>query len=143
MSVQQDVAVAKLTTTEAAVLSLLAIEGEHSAYDLVKLVERAIAHVWAPARSGLYAVLPRLVAAGLASSRPRARRGRREVQLYSISADGRRALEAWLRTVEAGARESFFLKLFVGKLTEPEILLEHVAQFCADTAEHLAVLRAI
>ena len=143
MPVRQDVAVARLTTTEAAVLALLAIEGEHSAYELVKLVEQAIAHVWSPARSGLYAVLPRLVADGLASSSARARRGRREAQLYAISAAGRHALEAWLRTVEPGARDSFFLKLFVGKLGEPETLLEHVAQFRADTAERLAVLRAI
>ena len=42
-------------------LALLAIEGERSGYDLLKLVERNIAHVWAPARTQLYAVLPRLV----------------------------------------------------------------------------------
>ncbi len=41
-------------------LALLAIEGERSGYDLLKLVQQAIAHVWSPARSGLYAVLPRL-----------------------------------------------------------------------------------
>ena len=57
MVAKQDVSVARLTTTEAAVLALLAIEGARSAYDLVKLVEQAIAHVWSPARSGLYAVL--------------------------------------------------------------------------------------
>jgi DNA-binding PadR family transcriptional regulator len=49
-----------LTTTEAAVLALLAIQGERSAYDLDKLVERNIAHLWRPARTQLYAVLPRL-----------------------------------------------------------------------------------
>ena len=43
----------QLTTTEAAVLALLAIEGERSAYDLTKLVTQAIAHIWSPARSGL------------------------------------------------------------------------------------------
>jgi len=139
---QQRTAVAELTTTEAAVLALLAIEGERSAYDLVQLVEKAIAHVWSPARSGLYAVLPRLVRHGLASSRSR-RRGRQDAQLYSISPAGRRALDTWLRTVEPGARETFFLKLFVGALTDPETLLDHVAQFRADTAERLAVFRAI
>lgn len=53
-------AVAELTTTEAAVLALLMIEGEHAGYDLLKLVTKSIAHVSLPARSGLYAVLPRL-----------------------------------------------------------------------------------
>ncbi len=143
MPVKPEAAVATLTTTEAAVLALLAIEGERSAYELVKLVEKAIAHVWSPARSGLYAILPRLVRDGLASSRPLARAGRPEKQVYSVSADGRRALDAWLGTVEPGARDSFFLKLFVGGLGDPETLLEQVAQFRADTEERLAVLRAI
>jgi DNA-binding PadR family transcriptional regulator len=40
-----------------------------SGYNLAKLVAKAIGHVWSPARSQLYAVLPRLVADGLARSR--------------------------------------------------------------------------
>ena len=126
--------VQSLTTTEAAVLALLAIEGERSAYDLAKAVERAIGHIWSPARSGLFATMPRLAKEGLAE-----RRGKR----YRISRRGRAALDAWLETVEPGARETFFLKLFVGGLTTPEVLLEHVHQFIADTQERLDVLREI
>ena len=58
-----------LTTTEAAVLSLLAFEGENSGYDLLKYVQKAIGYVWAPARSQLYSLLPRLVKDGYARSR--------------------------------------------------------------------------
>jgi DNA-binding PadR family transcriptional regulator len=123
-----------LTTTEAAVLALLAIEGEQSAYALTKAVEQAIGHVWSPAKSGLYATLPRLAKDGLAGRRGRA---------YRISRDGRAALDDWLGTVEAGARETFFLKLFVGGLTTPDVLLEHVEQFAADTEERLDRYRAI
>ena len=123
MPVRAEPAVARLTTTEAAVLALLAIEGERSAYDLVKLVEKAIAHIWSPARSGLYAVLPRLVRDGLAQRRvlASAGSGRPDKQLYRISREGRRSLDAWLQEVEPGARDPFFLKLFVGKLSTPEI----------------------
>ena len=128
------VATLQLTTTEAAVLALLAIEGEHSAYDLTKLVERAIGHIWSPAKSGLYATLPRLAKDGLAE-----RRGR----LYRISKDGRAALDGWLETVEPGARETFFLKLFVGGLTTHDVLLDHVEQFLADTEERLERLHAV
>jgi DNA-binding PadR family transcriptional regulator len=123
-----------LTTTEAAVLALLAIEGERSAYDLTKAVERAIGHIWSPAKSGLYATLPRLAKDVLAI-----KRGRR----YRISAAGSAALDDWLTTIEPGARETFFLKLFVGGLTTPEVLEGHVEQFAADTEERLAVLRSI
>jgi DNA-binding PadR family transcriptional regulator len=141
--VRTTAATEQLTTTEAAVLALLAIEGERSAYDLTKLVAQAIAHVWSPARSGLYAVLPRLVKDGLAQRRVVSQSPRPDKQLYRVTPAGRRALDGWLETVEPGARESFFLKLFVGGLTEPDVLLAHVAQFCADTEERLEQYRAI
>lgn len=124
-------------------LALLAIEGERSGYDLLKLVQQAIGHVWSPARSGLYAVLPRLVRNGLATSRTVEQSDRPDKQLYQLSSRGREALDSWLGTVEPGARETFFLKLFVGKLTSADVLLEHVAQFVTDTEQRLATLRAI
>jgi DNA-binding PadR family transcriptional regulator len=127
-------ALATLTTTEAAVLAVLAIEGERSAYELTKAVEQAVGHIWSPARSGLYATLPRLARDGLAQKRGR---------LYRISKDGRAALDDWLETVEPGARETFFLKLFVGGLTTHDVLLDHVDQFLADTEERLGRLHAI
>jgi DNA-binding PadR family transcriptional regulator len=128
------VATQTLTTTEAAVLALLAIEGERTPYELTKAVEQAIGHVWSPAKSGLYATLPRLAKGGLA-----ARRGR----LYRISKEGRATLDDWLRTIEPGARETFLLKLFVGGLTTPDVLLEHVEQFVGDTEARLEAFYAI
>ena len=133
----------QLTTTEGAVLALLAIEGERSGYDLLKLVQQAIGHVWSPARSGLYAVLPRLVRDGLASSRTVEQSARPDKQLYRLTKHGRASLQAWVESVEPGARETFFLKLFVGKLTTVDVLLEHVEQFVADTEERLERYRAI
>ena len=99
--------------------------------------------MWSPAKSGLYAVLPRLVADGLAARKKQAQSSRPDKQLYRITASGRAALDAWLAHVEPGARETFFLKLFVGGLTTPEVLLEHVAQFSADVEGRLERLRAI
>jgi PadR family transcriptional regulator AphA len=57
-----------LTTTEAVALGVLA-EGERSGYDLLKRVEASVGHIWSPAKSQLYAILPRLVDAGLARRR--------------------------------------------------------------------------
>jgi DNA-binding PadR family transcriptional regulator len=128
------VATDTLTTTEAAVLAVLAIEGERTPYDLTKAVEQAIGHIWAPAKSGLYATLPRLAKRGLV-----ARRGR----LYRITNGGRGALDDWLRTVEPGARDTFFLKLFVGGLTTPDVLLDHLEQFTADTKDRLDGFHAV
>src|SRR5256885_1330379 len=103
----------------------------------MKAVTEAIGHIWSPARSGLYAALPRLVKQGLRESRAGAEPTRPDKQMYRVTRDGRRALDAWLETVEPGARETFFLKLFVGGLTTPEVLIDHVEQFVADTQARL------
>jgi DNA-binding PadR family transcriptional regulator len=132
-----------LTTTEAAVLALLAIEGERSGYDLLKLVGKAIGYVWAPARSQLYSVLPRLARAGLVEARHVRQKQRPDKQLYRITHAGRDALAAWHEAVEPGASEAFFLKLFVGGLTSRDVLVQHVEQFKRDAEERLAELRAV
>jgi PadR family transcriptional regulator AphA len=134
---------ATLTTTEAAVLALLAVEGERSGYDLLKLVAKAIGYIWAPARSQLYAVLPRLVKRGLASSRAVAQDQRPDKRLHRITDDGRAALTTWHETVEPGSVDAFLLKLFVGGLTTQEVLIAHVEQFRADVAERLEELRHV
>jgi DNA-binding PadR family transcriptional regulator len=133
-----------LTTTEAAVLALLAIEGERSGYDLHKLVSRSIAHVWAPAKSRLYAVLPRLAAEGLATSRSVRQIDRPDKEVYRLTTAGREAVEAWLGTVETGADETVvYLKIFLGGLTTHEVLRAHLVQFRSDQRERLRDLERI
>jgi DNA-binding PadR family transcriptional regulator len=134
---------ATLTTTEAAVLALLEMEGERSGYDLLKIVGKAIGYIWAPAKSQLYALLPRLVAAGLADRREVVQSGRPSKQLYRITELGSASLRAWLETVEPGATDTFYLRLFVGGLVSREALVAHVEQFRRDTEERLAELRRI
>ena len=95
------------------------------------------------AKSGARLADPRLVKLGLAQSRSVTQSSRPDKHLYRISRDGRRALDAWLETVEPGARDTFFLKLFVGGLTTPDVLLDHLDQFMADTQDRLEGLFAI
>jgi DNA-binding PadR family transcriptional regulator len=118
--------VSTLTTTEAAVLALLALEGERSGYDLTRRVARAIGHVWAPARSQLYAVLPRLAGAGLVSARAVREGGRPEKQLYALAPPGREALAAWL-AAEPESIDTCLLRLFVGGLAGHDVLVRHLA----------------
>jgi PadR family transcriptional regulator AphA len=143
MPTRTEPATRTLTTTEAAVLALLAIEGERSGYDLLKLVGKAIAYVWAPARSQLYTVLPRLARDGLAEVRHVPQQQRPDKQLYRISDAGRQALEAWHETVEPGAPEQILLKLFVGGLTSRAVLVAQVEEFRREAEMRLAELRAI
>jgi DNA-binding PadR family transcriptional regulator len=132
-----------LTTTEAAVLALLAIEGEQSGYDLLKQASSAIGNVWAPARSQLYNLLPRLVRDGLAESRRVIQERRPDKQLYRISADGRRVLDEWLETVEPGQGDAFRLRLFVGGLSSRDVLVRQVEQYRRDAEQRLAHYREI
>jgi DNA-binding PadR family transcriptional regulator len=125
------------------VLALLAIEGERSGYDLLAIVRRSIGHVWAPAKTQLYAVLPRLVGDGLAEQRHVAQQRRPDKQLYRITRAGRDALRAWLDDTGDDSGDAFYLRLFVGGLSDPERLVEHVEAFRARTEEQLALYRRI
>jgi DNA-binding PadR family transcriptional regulator len=77
-----------LSRSEAAVLALLALEGERSGYDLLRDGRRGVGFAVAPAKSGLYALLPRLVRDGLASGRTVAQAGRPDKELYAVTAAG-------------------------------------------------------
>src|SRR5262245_31094090 len=104
--------ITSLTTTEAAVLALLAIEGERSRYDLMKSVTKAIGYMWAPAKTQLYALLPRLADRGLATSRTVREGARPEKTLFRITDAGRAELDEWL-AAEPESTETFYLRLLV------------------------------
>ena len=81
----------RLTLTEGAVLALLVIEGEKSGYDLLKQMGKSIGHVWTPAKTQLYNVLPKLVRDGFASQRAVRQERRPDTVLYAVTAFRRRA----------------------------------------------------
>jgi PadR family transcriptional regulator AphA len=132
-----------LTLTEAAVLALLAMEGERSGYDLLKQVRKAIGYIWSPAKTQLYTMLPRLVRSGFASSRTVRQSDRPDKQLYRITAAGERALQAWFEAIEPGARDASYLKLFVGGLTSRDVVIRQVEHLRRELEERLVELRAI
>ena len=134
---------ATLTTTEAAVLVLLEQSGEASGYDLLRQAQSGVGHVWAPARSRLYTLLPRLVERGLAERRRVAQPTRPDKQIYRATAAGREALGAWLARAEPGSEDAFYLRVFAGGLLPAGTLAAHVRQFRADAEERLAVLHAV
>jgi PadR family transcriptional regulator AphA len=121
---------ATLTTTEAAVLGLLRW-GEMSGYDLRKKIERSVGYFWAPAKTQIYTVLPRLVETGLATRRRVVQSDRPDKQLYRITKHGRRALSDWLDRgpVEpVPEKNPILLKLFFGVSADPDALIEQVAE---------------
>jgi PadR family transcriptional regulator, regulatory protein AphA len=89
-----------LTTTSYAVLALLALR-PWTTYQLAQQMERSLGWIWPRAVSRLYEEPKKLVAAGLATSRPAATGGRRST-IYRITRQGRQALAAWLAEPGAG-----------------------------------------
>jgi DNA-binding PadR family transcriptional regulator len=131
-----------LTLTEAAVLALLAVRDDQSGYELSKHAARSVGHVWAPARSHLYAVLGRLADDGLARVRHVAQSGRPDKQLYTITPAGREAQNAWL-AADTTDDDSFHLKVFYGGLMPRDRLIEHVEAYRDRIHERLEVYDAI
>jgi DNA-binding PadR family transcriptional regulator len=115
----------ELTTTEAVVLGLLT-EGERSGYDLLKRAEASVGYMWTPAKSHLYAVLPRLVDAGLAKRRDVAQQGRPDKQLYRVTPAGRAAARRWVEAAPAKSWDELLLKVFFARLGSRTALLRHL-----------------
>ena len=117
----------ELTTTEGVVLGLLA-EGERSGYDLLKRAEASVAHMWLPAKSQLYAVLPRLVDARLVRRRTVRQSGRPDKHVYRLTAPGRRSVEAWLERAPPRTWDELLLKVFFARLGSRDALLRQLEE---------------
>ena len=120
--------------------------GEQSGYDLKKRADSSVGYFWAPAKSRIYAILPRLVDAGLVRRRDVRQQGRPDKQLYRLTAEGRRALASWIADhplTPGGDTNLLLLKLFFGNLVGPEPLLEEVRAHRREVERFRAELQAI
>ena len=118
----------ELTATEYAVLGLLSW-GEQSGYDLRKAAERSVGYFWTPAKSRIYATLPRLVDAGLVRRRDVAQSGRPDKQLYRLTPRGEAALRRWIAESPLEpetSRNTLLVKVFFGDLAGPNAVLAQI-----------------
>jgi DNA-binding PadR family transcriptional regulator len=113
------------------VLGLLACSGERSGYDLQQIARGSVGYFWAPARSQIYAVLPRLVTSGLAEPLDLVQGRGPAKRRYRITEAGREALERWLEDGPIGPepdRNLLLLKVFFGDFMRPERLREQIRE---------------
>jgi PadR family transcriptional regulator, regulatory protein AphA len=129
--------VAALTSTSYAVLALLALQ-PWTTYQLAKQMERSLGWIWPRAVSRLYEEPKKLVAAGLADSRPEAT-GRRPSTVYSITPAGREALAAWLAEPGAGPllECEALVKIAYADLDSRDGLLANLTALIEDTTAKL------
>jgi PadR family transcriptional regulator, regulatory protein AphA len=101
-----------LTTTSYAVLGLLSIK-PWSSYELTQQMDRSLGRIWPRAVSKLYEEPKKLLDHGLACASIE-HNGRRSRTVYTITAQGRRALATWLQQPGEGPVIEFeqLLKVF-------------------------------
>ena len=133
----------ELTTTSYAILGLLAIR-PWSTYELAKQMRRNFHFFWPRAESNLYAEPKRLVSGGWAQAKSAAN-GQRRRTVYSITAQGRRALEQWLRDPAAPARFEAepIVKFAFATNSTKEHMVANLRRFRGDAETRQKQLRAI
>ncbi len=102
----------RLSPTSMVVLGLLARLGPLTSYEMKQMVALSVGQFWTFPHSQLYAEPQRLVAAGLVEVE--VEQGGRQRRTYSITDEGRGALEAWIR--EGSDRPTEFRDLGLLKL---------------------------
>ena len=133
----------ELTTTSYAMLGLLAIR-PWSTYELAQQMRRNLHFFWSRAESNLYAEPKRLVSGGWAQAHSRPV-GQRRRTVYSITAQGRRALALWLGQPSAPLRLEAepLVKFAFADNSSKEHVLENLRRFRDDAETRQRELRAI
>lgn len=134
-----------LTPTSYVVLGLLDAFGPSTSYDLERAVAGSIGAFWSFPRSQLYSEPARLAGAGLVAEQ-REQAGRRR-RTWTLTADGRRALQDWLALAaeqSAEIRDLGLLKLFFGgAAAAPEHVLASARAQAAGHRRQLAVFEQL
>jgi DNA-binding PadR family transcriptional regulator len=120
-----------------AVLGLLT-ERPASGYDLLKLFDTSLAHVWPATQSQIYTELTKLAGAGLIAVTNEGPRGRKD---YTITDEGLDELRRWLTETEPqpNARSETMLRVFfLGVLSRDEACayLAHVHDLSTGVVEN-------
>jgi PadR family transcriptional regulator, regulatory protein AphA len=133
----------ELTTTSYAILGLLALQ-PWSTYELAKQMRRNFHFFWPRAESNLYAEPKRLVSGGWARAKSGAN-GQRRRTVYSITSQGRRALEQWLTEPAMPARFEAepIVKFAFAPNSTKEHMVANLRRFRADAETRQTQLRAI
>jgi PadR family transcriptional regulator AphA len=133
----------QLTTTSYAILCLLAIR-PWSTYELTKQMRRSLHHVWPRAESNVYAEPKRLLEAGLATAEVQ-KHGERPRTIYTITPQGRQALERWLGSESAPTRveSEALVKVLFGNYETKDTLLVNLRAFAAEAEAVMQLWRVI
>ena len=112
-----------------------------SGYDMRKELQQSLIYFWQESNGQIYPTLKRLTAQGLIARVPERERNRRERQVYTLTAEGRRRLRDWLAQAPKAqpVRNEFLMKLFLGHSAPAGACLEHIRRYRAEQEQLLAM----
>lgn len=107
------------------ILALLSLE-EKTGYQLAKDVQTSIAFFWKATHQQIYRDLSGLEKSGLVSYRDVPQEEKPDKKIYSITRSGTQELLRWMKEPSKipATRDSFMIKLFMGDLVKPSVLLD-------------------
>jgi PadR family transcriptional regulator AphA len=126
------------------VLGLIGLRGPSTPYELKRAVERSINYFWPFPHSQLYSETERLADAGLLTRELEV--GGRHRKIYSLADEGRRMLEAWLRTWPGEIfemRDMAVMQLFFSEFMSTEDLVSLAKDQVRLYQERLEVYKTI
>ena len=133
----------ELSATGKVILGMLAAR-PRSGYEIKQLVDRSARFFWAASYGQIYPELKKLEDAGLIRG-DESSRGARQRTIFRLTAEGKRAARAWMRTPPEvlETRDEGLLKLFFAGAIEPKRAAEIARERAAVSREKAAELRAI
>ena len=134
----------RVNPTQFAILGLLA-EEPRSGYDIKKEVEERLSHFWSESFGHIYPMLRRLHQRGLVDLTVQRQEGRPDRKEYSLTEDGREALEGWFAEPPPPQRprNEVLLRIFLGRYADPKHLVRDVRSQRQGFEQALAELRSV
>lgn len=134
-----------LPTTSYALLGLLTLGDDLTGYELKQRADRTLRFYWvSPAMSQVYTELGRLSDRGLVEAREAG--PNKQSRRYRITAEGRRVLDAWLRSAPAEfptLKHPVALRLLMGYLVDPGTTTRLLQDYLTALADRRAELQQV
>lgn len=130
----------RLSPTSYVVLGMIALRGPSTPYDLKRAVGHSVGYFWHFPHAQLYSEPERLTDAGLLTCESETSGRRRKT--YSITPEGRAALEAWIAEPSDShfqIRDPAELKLFFNEVGNPDDVTRLAGQQIARHEERIAL----
>ncbi len=118
--------------------------GPMNGYNLKKIFDKSIAHVWAASLSQIYRELSTLEKKGYVTSIIQKQEEGPDKRIYSITDPGRDSFQDWLRNFPEQTsfyqRDEFMLRIFFGSRLEKKEIIKEFEKFITQKIDHIKTL---